>query len=208
MKIKYPRTYHLPWSPGFTSDDKVLTDLSSFVGKRVIVSIKMDGENTTMGTDYIHARSLDSRGGIDRNWVKQLQAQIAHNIPENWRICGENLWAGHAIHYTDLPSYFMGFSIWDNSNMCLSWDDTLQYFDLLNITPVPIIYDSMWDESKIRKLHEDLDLEKDEGFVIRIADSFHYNDFGKCVAKYVRKGHVDHENHWRTQMFIPNELKK
>lgn len=206
--MKYPRTYHLPWSPGFTSDDKVLTDLSSFVGERVIGSKKMDGENTTMRPDFVHARSLDSRGGIDRDWVKQLHAQIAHSIPENWRICGENLWARHAIHYIDLPSYFMGFSIWDDSNMCLSWDDTLQYFDLLGIVPVPVIYDGIWDEAKIRKLHEELDFMKDEGFVIRLARSFHYDDFGKSVAKYVRKGHVDDESHWRTQMLVPNELKK
>jgi hypothetical protein len=102
----------------------------------------------------------------------------------------------------------MGFSVWDDSNTCLSWDDTLQYFDMLGIIPVPVIYDGIWDEAKIRKLHEELDLEQDEGFVIRVAKSFHYNDFGKCVAKYVRKGHVDEESHWRTQMLVPNELKK
>jgi hypothetical protein len=178
------------------------------VGKRAIGSKKMDGENTTLGKDYTHARSLDSRGGIDRDWVKQLHAQIAHDIPENWRICGENLWAKHAIHYTDLPSYFMGFSIWDDDNMCLSWDETLHYFALLGIEPVYVIYDDIWDEAKIRKLHEGLDPGKDEGFVIRLADKFAYDNFDKSVAKYVRKGHVDDESHWRTQMLVPNVLKK
>ena len=29
---KYARTYHLPWSPGATSDDKISNDISSLIG--------------------------------------------------------------------------------------------------------------------------------------------------------------------------------
>ncbi len=87
-RVKYPRTNHLPWSPGVNDDDRVLKDLSVFEGKRIIVTKKMDGENTTMYSDHIHARSLDSRGGQDRAYVKQIWAQIAHDIPQDWRICG------------------------------------------------------------------------------------------------------------------------
>ena len=39
MRYKYPRTYHLPFSPGFTSDDKVLKDDSSFRGKEIVVRL-------------------------------------------------------------------------------------------------------------------------------------------------------------------------
>ena len=42
--IKYPRTYHLPWS-NMLKDDRMLKDDSHFIGKRVIMSLKMDGEN-------------------------------------------------------------------------------------------------------------------------------------------------------------------
>jgi hypothetical protein len=208
MFTKYPRTHHLPWSPGATDDDKILTDLSCFNGKRVIVTKKMDGENTTMYSNHIHARSLDSKGGVDRDWVKTLWAGLAHNIPENWRICGENLWAKHSIHYTDLPSYFMGFSVWNEYNTCLGWDDTLQYFELLGIDPVPVMYDFIWDEDKIRKIHTELLNDKDEGFVVRNADCFHYDQFQHNVVKYVRKGHVQTDTHWRTQSFVPNVLVK
>ena len=208
MFTKYPRTHHLPWSPGVGDDDRVQHDLSCFVGKRVIVTKKMDGENTTMYSNHIHARSIDSRGGVDRDWVKQLWAGIAHNIPENWRICGENLWARHSIQYTDLPSYFMGFSIWNEANVCLGWDDTLQFFELLGIDHVPVMHDFIWDEDKIRKLHTELSPDKDEGFVVRNADRFHYDQFNYNVAKYVRKGHVQTDKHWRNQELIPNELKK
>jgi len=206
--IKYPRTHHLPWSPGATDDDKILADLSCFNGKRVIVTKKMDGENTTMYSDHVHARSLDSKGGIDRDWCKTFWAGLAHNIPNNWRICGENLWAKHSIHYADLPSYFMGFSVWDEHNTCLSWDDTLDYFELLGIDPVPAMYDLIWDEDKIRKIHTELINDKDEGFVVRNADRFHYDQFQHNVVKYVRKGHVQTDSHWRTQAFVPNILVK
>lgn len=43
--VKYPRTYHLPFSPGTTKDDRVLKDYSNFFGKEVVVLTKMDGEN-------------------------------------------------------------------------------------------------------------------------------------------------------------------
>ena len=207
--VKYPRTHHLPWSPGVNDDDRIIRSLSNFLGKRVIISKKMDGENTTMYTDHIHARSIDSRGGADRAWVKQFWAGIAHDIPQDWRICGENLWAEHSIHYDDLPSYFMGFSIWNERNECLSWDDTLQYFDLLGITPVPVIYDGVYNEDEILQLGRSLKWDTDEGFVIRLADSFTYGQFKDSVVKWVRKGHVQTTKHWRSgRAFIQNGLKK
>lgn len=208
MFIKYPRTPHLPWSPGTTDDDRILHDLSHFDGKRVVITKKMDGENTTMYSNYIHARSLDSRGGFDRDWVKTFWSGFAHNIPEGWRICGENLWARHSIAYENLPSYFMAFSVWNNDNICISWNDTLEYLELLSIQPVEVIYDGNWDMGIVRSLDKTLNPELDEGFVVRLADSFHYDDFGTSVAKYVRKGHVQTGTHWRHQEIVPNGLMK
>lgn len=207
MFTKYPRTPHLPWSPGATDDDKILADLSHFANKRVIITKKMDGENTTMYSNHIHARSVDSRGGVDRDWVKTMWSGIAHDIPEGWRICGENLWARHSIAYDELPSYFMAFSIWNEINVCLGWDDTVQFCALFGIEHVPVIYDGNWDEVFTRCLHSQLDPEKDEGYVVRLADRFHYDNFGTSVAKYVRPGHVQTDKHWRHQEIIPNGLK-
>lgn len=44
--IKYPRTFHLPWSLGATSDDKVLKNVDHFEGTCVVITEKMDGENS------------------------------------------------------------------------------------------------------------------------------------------------------------------
>jgi hypothetical protein len=218
-EIKYPRTWHLPWSPGIHDDDKALKDDSQFRGKRVIMSKKMDGENTTAYSDgHVHARSIDSRGGEDRAWVKQfLVNNVCFNLPDGWRVCGENMWAEHSIHYENLPSYFLGFSLWNERNVCLSWDETMEYFALLGVTPVEVLYDGLYDDlvsfdsgrlAKIRQIERSLDPAKEEGYVIRVADSFTFSQFKSSIAKYVRAGHVQTTKHWRAgRAFTPNGLK-
>ena len=204
--IKYPRTFHLPWSEAITSDDKVSQSVAQFEGRMVVVTEKMDGENTTLYRDHIHARSLDSKGGEDRAWVKQFWSGIRNNIPQGWRVCGENLWAKHSIAYSDLKSYFYGFSIWDDCNSALSWGDTVEYFGMLGVQPVPVLYHGTWDEKEIRNLAKGLDITKTEGYVVRLSDPFAYNEFNQSVAKFVRKGHVQTDKHWRHQQITPNSL--
>ena len=205
--VKYPRTTHVPWSPGMNDDDRILDKMSSFEGKRVIVTEKMDGENTTLYSDYIHARSLESPNHPSRNMVKNFWSSISHNIPERWRVCGENMYAKHSIYYEELPSVFLGFSLWDDKNICLGWDETLEYFELMGITPVKILYDGIYDEKKIKSLWDDSLWDVSEGYVIRLAESFPFSSFNKSVAKFVRKGHVQTTKHWRHgQKIEPNKI--
>lgn len=158
-----------------------------------------------MYNTHIHARSLDSRGGEDRAWVKQFWSGISYEIPEGWRVCGENLWAEHSIHYDALPSYFMGFSVWNSKNQCLSWDDTLLWFNLLGITPVPVLYDGVWNETVIRQLWDPSTWDVTEGYVVRVADQYDFSQFKTSVAKFVRRGHVQTAKHWRAgRQFIQN----
>lgn len=194
--VKYPRTYHLPWSQSVNKDDRVLASLLAFLGKRVIVTVKMDGENTTMYSDYIHARSVDGRSHPSRDWVKGLWGRIGMDIPEQWRLCGENLYAKHSIHYTDLPTYFMGFSLWNERNVCLDWDATQDWFELLGVQSVPVLYDGIFDEKAIRALWTAEQWGSCEGYVIRLADEIPYGEFRHKVAKFVRKDHVQTAKHW------------
>lgn len=202
-RIKYPRTFHLPWSLGRSDDDKILQSVDHFSGKRVIVTEKMDGENTTMLNDYVHARSLDSANHYTRNWVKQFHANyIAGNIP-GMRLCGENLYAVHSVQYENLKSYFYGFSMWDNiNNVCLSWEQTLEWFSLLGVESVPVLYDGIFDEQIIRSLWNESMKQQVEGYVVRSVESFHYNDFKNNVAKFVRRDHVQTDQHWMTRTDI------
>lgn len=205
--VKYPRTHHLPWSEGVNEDDRVIDSLRAFAGRRVIVTEKMDGENTSLYRDHCHARSVDGRGHPSRAWVKQFWSGIRADIPKGWRICGENLYARHSIRYHELPSFFLGFSIWNERNVCLGWDDTLEWFSLLGITPVPVLYDDVFEERSIRKLWSPRDWESREGYVVRVADSIRYADFRTCVAKFVRKDHIQTVKHWiQGQPIERNEL--
>lgn len=205
--FKYKRTFHLPWSLGAANDDKILKSLESFEGLEVVCTEKTDGENTSMYSNHIHARSLDSNDHPSRHWVKGLWGQIKNEIPEGWRICGENLYAKHSLFYEDLESYFQVFSIWDENNICLSWDDTLAYCEMLGLVTVPVISRGIFNEAELRKLSESMDLTKKEGYVVRNAGSYHYEDFSKNIAKFVRAKHVTSDEHWMFQPVIPNKLK-
>lgn len=194
--VKYPRTHHLPWSEGIHADDRVIDSLVPFIAKRVVVTEKMDGENTTMYRDHIHARSVDGRHHPSRNWIKKFWSTIAFNIPKGWRICGENLYAKHSIEYKELPSYFMGFSIWNDHNVCLNWKETLEWFELLGITPVPVLYDGDFDPERIGGLWDMKMWNKSEGYVVRLFDDIGYAEFRHKVAKFVRKKHIQTVKHW------------
>lgn len=202
--IKYPHTWYLPWCSSVSREDRgrVHKDLSHLEGQRVIVTEKMDGENTSMYSDHIHARSIDSRHHVSRDWVKKFWSERASEIPSGWRVCGENVFAKHSIEYDDLQSYFLGFTVWNDRNECLSWDDTLEWFDLLNIKPVPILYDGVYNEETVRSLN--LDLEKQEGYVLRIAESFTYGEFYKYVMKFVRDKHVQTTDFWMHEEVVQN----
>lgn len=207
--VKYPRTYHLPWSENMNKDDRMLDDMSIFEGKNIIVTEKMDGENTTMYSDYIHARSLDGRHHSSRDWVKNFHASIAQDIPEGYRVCGENLFAKHSIGYDKLPSYFMGFSIWNDKNVCLSWRETIEWFKLLGITSVPVLYSGIYDEKIIKHLFDNKNWSNTEGYVLRLEEEIPYSEFRKKVGKYVRKDHIQTVKHWmHGQPIVKNELLK
>jgi len=201
--FKYPRTYHLPWSPGSTNDDKFIENTDSFQGMTIVITEKMDGENTNMYSDRIHARSIDSKDHDSRHYVKGVWGRIKHKIPNGWRICGENLFAKHSIYYENLTDYFMVFSIWDENNDCLSWFDTVDFCNLLNLTTVPLIDITTFNEDYLKNLSDNFDTVNKEGYVIRNINPFHYNNFNQNVAKWVRKKHITTNQHWMFQEIIP-----
>lgn len=212
--VKYPRTYHLPWSPGGTDDDKRMlkADTDLLLEQDVVVTIKMDGENTNMYPDHIHARSLDSKRAADRDWVKNLWASIKHEIPTGWRLCGENLFAKHSIGYESLLSYFLLFSIWNDKNECLSWPETVEWAALLGLPTVPVLYQGKWQgvqdiEGQFKRYQEEHE-EEHEGYVVRPVGSFRLKDFRKVVGKYVRANHVvQHARHWRRSAIEQNKMR-
>lgn len=76
----------------------------------------------------------------------------------------------------------------------------------MEITPVTVLYDGIFDEDTIRSLYNENDLNSHEGYVVRLAESFHYDDFQNSVAKFVRKNHVQTNEHWTKKVIEPNDL--
>ena len=196
--VKYPRTYHLPWSPGITDDDRVISDLSIWEGRNIVVTEKMDGENFSGYRDYCHARSVDGRHHYTRDWAKSYWMQRSYELPDGWRVCAENISAKHSIGYGSLPTYLMAFSIWDEHNVCLDWASTKEWFALLDLVSVPVIYEGPWNEKLLRNLaYGQLGgADTHEGYVVRDAGAFTYGNFRNHVAKFVRANHVQTQVHW------------
>ncbi len=218
--LKYPRTYHLPTSPGLQSDDKRIPDLAPFQDRRVIVTEKMDGECTTLTATRSYARSPDSGYHSSRDWLRAYHARRAADIPDDWRVSGEYLYARHSIAYTRasgnaLQSYFYGFGVWDDRNTLLDWDTTLEILAMLEVEPVPVLYDGPFGKELVQNVVAGLDMSRQEGFVIRLAEQMPYpvgtgsaGRFLDGIAKWVRGNHVASERHWMVGRVIPNELRE
>ena len=135
MLHKYGRTLHLPQLPGVGSDDKIQNDLSILLNNPVVVTEKMDGENTTIHSGGCHPRSPDARYHPSRDWVKGFAAGISPQLSSDERIVGECLYARHSIAYDALASWFLGFA-WIKDGVFQSWADTLSRFAELGVTPI------------------------------------------------------------------------
>lgn len=208
MYTKYPRTMHLPFSPGLQNDDRVIETLDDLIDREVVVTEKMDGENTTLYRDHLHARSLDSKHHESRNWVKKFHGEIAHLIPEGWRICGENMYAMHSLFYNNLKSYFYVFSIWNEQDVALSVDEQELWFQQFGIVQPRIFYRGTFNLKVLHDLADSLDPLTQEGFVVRVAGEIPFTDFGTKVTKWVRNGRVQTDEHWMHKEIVPNKLGK
>ncbi|MEY9212491.1 AAA family ATPase [Thermobifida halotolerans] len=203
MRLSYPRTPHLPWSPGATPDDARAAGVSGLVGREVVVTEKLDGENTTLYRDGLHARSVDSAHHPSRAWTRALHGRIAHALPPGRRVCGENLYARHSIAYTDLDSWFYAFSVWDGEH-CLDWDATVRFARRLGVPVPPVLWRGVFDERALRALR--LDTARQEGYVVRTVEGFRRDEFAHRVAKWVRPGHVRTGEHWMSAPVVANGL--
>lgn len=191
---KYPRTFHLPNSLTKYKDDKTLKSLEHLTGE-LIVTEKMDGENTTMSNSKIHARSVDSASHDSQSWVRSMWSKIQYDIPEGFRLCGENMYAMHSVYYDNLPSYFFLFGVWDNTTL-LSWDETVEWAELFGLETPKVFYRGTSLKDAMNSW--DLDEEQSEGYVVRVAGRIPLRMFSRSVGKFVRANHVRTLDHgWR-----------
>lgn len=198
---KYGRTYHFPFSPGTTSDDKTLHDWAGILENEVILTEKLDGENTCIKKDGVYGRSHASPTGhpwAENMWV--IWQYIQHELGD-LEIFGENLYGIHSIEYEQLPSHFFVFAMREGDSW-LSWEEVLFYSEMLELYTIPVIEMGHFTPKEVEKLISDR-MPKGaafggecEGFVLRNANSFHDNDFKFNLIKYVRANHVKTDKHW------------
>jgi len=215
VSAKYPRTFHLPWSPGGTSDDKRLSDVSALVGAEIVVTEKCDGSNLTYTRKSVFSRSHSGPPGHPSfDLAKATHARIAHELSEGISVFCEYCYAVHSIAYQGLPSYSLVFGVRDDVlGVFWDWDMVAAQAADLGLPTVPVLFrGTVSSAEELRALTERLSREPStyggprEGIVARAVTSFPESEFGKRVAKWVRKDHVQTDEHWLHQAIVAQKL--
>lgn len=207
---KYPRTYHLPWSEEVHSDDKTHKNADAFLNKSLTITTKMDGSNVGISFEKVSSRSGESPDHLSFDMLKQKYATIKYDIPKDMVIYGEWLYAVHSIEYDNLDDYLMVFAILDG-NKWLSWNDIVDWCGMLDLKHVPVVknrikFKNLEDfTNTTTQLAQKVIRSGHEGVVIRNSGSF--TNFVTNTAKYVRKGHVQSDKHWKFQKIKVNKIK-
>jgi len=211
---KYGRTFHFPFSPGTTSDDRIQYDYWSCIQKMhtLIHTEKLDGENNCLNRYGVFARSHAAPTTSSwTNHLRQSWESMKHDLGD-LEIFGENLYAIHSIEYQNLDHYFFVFAI-RVLDKWLSWEEVSFYAQLFDLPTVPVlqIVSNFENEPAFKNNVLQLTNEKSvfdsfdtvegkscsrEGIVSRNIQEFPVEDLGLNVFKYVRKGHVKTDEHW------------
>lgn len=204
-KVKYPRTWHLPWSRDVSADDRLVRDLSGFVGAECVALEKLDGGNVTglnpacldPGEPAVHARSTDSGDPPGMEVPRAVWACCGHDLPRDWRVVMENLSVRLSIPYEGLDALVVATSVWDETNAMLPYDETVEWATLLGLPTPRLLWRGTFDEAALRRLADGLDPSRCEGYVLRVSGRVPYGRFSRSVAKYVRADHNGLSPHGR-----------
>jgi hypothetical protein len=200
---KYPRTYHFTDSPGLQNDDRHQKDVTNLIGVPVVITEKLDGENTGITQGGVYARSHAAYTTNSwAQWVRQLQSRIGYQLSEDVFLFGENMEGIHSIEYFNLKSFFYLFGV-KELEMFLSWEEVEDYAFLLDLEIAPVLFKGTFNnEDELNKKVDELTQGRSqldgnlEGIVCRVQSSFSSSDFQNNVVKWVRKDHVSTDEHW------------
>ena len=213
LSRKYGRTYHYPFSPGTTNDDRINHDYWSDIAKieTLVHTEKLDGENSCLNQYGVFARS--HAAPTIHPWANYLKERW-HSIKSDLgdlEIFGENLYAIHSIEYLELEQHFYVFAI-RLLDTWLSWEEVKFYAAALNFPTVPEIglvqpkdqssfndqvLDIVAQESAFKSVDTSTQITCTmEGIVSRNSGEYSVNHAPQNVFKYVRKNHVKTDVHW------------
>lgn len=210
---KYGRTFHYPFSPGTTSEDRInhaywedATKINSIVHTE-----KLDGENTCLNQYGVFARSHVAP--TRHPWASYLKGrwESIKNDLGDLEIFGENIYAIHSIEYTNIEFHFYVFGV-RYLDTWLSWEEVKFYAGMLDFPTVPelkhVDIEAQKDYEadvlsivKQESVFKSIDIHNREacsmeGIVSRNIESYPVDQFKHNVFKYVRKDHVKTDEHW------------
>ncbi|WMI95879.1 RNA ligase family protein [Bacteroides fragilis] len=215
LSEKYGRTYHYPFSPGTTSDDRInhtywedIREINTLVHTE-----KLDGENNCLSRYGVFARS--HAAPTTSPWTSQLRQrwELLKNDLGDIELFGENLYAVHSIKYKRLETHFYVFAV-RCLDKWLSWEEVKFYAALFDLPTVPELCTEQVNGLTAETLKQHviclagepsvfgsrdaltgMDCTR-EGVVTRNAGEYLTADFARNVFKYVRQGHVQTDEHW------------
>ncbi|WP_445710601.1 RNA ligase family protein [Flavobacterium sp.] len=215
LSKKYNRTYHFPFSPGTTSDDRISHDYWDYIQQipELLITEKLDGENTCLNQYGVFSRS--HAAPTLHPWANYLKEywQLIRNELNELEIFGENLYAIHSIEYPNIDKHFHVFAV-RHKERWLSWEEVVFYANLLELPTVPVLdmiqpkeeTQTSFKEKILNTIaqpsrFDSLDTYTKqpctmEGVVARNTNAYLVDDFYKNVFKYVRKNHVKTDEHW------------
>jgi hypothetical protein len=195
-----------------------MPDVTGLLNVKVTISEKLDGSNVCLEREGVYARSHNQAPDHPSfDLLKAFHASVRHKIPDGLQIFGEWLYAKLSIHYSALPSYLMLFGVRNLDSMFwLSWEDTVLWAEELGVPTVPVLsWKRVFGSRKELNSYLEYAATGDsggggwemEGLVVRLHQEFPDEDFPWSVGKWVRKNHVQTDEHWRTQPIVRNLLK-
>eukprot|EP00794_Sanderia_malayensis_P014062 gene14061-15528_t len=231
--FKFPRTMHVLDAGGsnVSRDDLVMSknEAKIFIkGKTITVEEKIDGANIGISlsdnyqivvqnrSHYVSSSTHRQFGPLDK-WISDHSDELYKILDNGTQILfGEWLYAKHSILYTNLPSYFIAFDIYNSDKKkFLSSSRRDKILQRSGIATVPLI-----DEKQFKNVEELLSLLQTpskfydgpvEGIYLRINDDKQkQNDvadqgFLLNRAKIVRPGFIQNiEAQWTRQKFTKN----
>jgi hypothetical protein len=137
---KYGRTYHYPFSPGATSDDRIQHEYWKHVQgmKAIIHTEKLDGENNCLNRYGVFARSHAAPATTPwTTTLRQRWQSMKHDLGD-LELFGENLCAIHSIEYKRLEHHYFVFAV-RYLDTWLSWDEVAFYAAAFDLPTVPLL---------------------------------------------------------------------
>jgi hypothetical protein len=201
---KYPRTFHWPWSQQVHDDDSYHQDPGFFVGRTVNITEKLDGGNTALSGGEVYARSTGQVA--TQGWfahVKKYHAWKTRALDPLYTIYGEDLAALHSVGYQiPMDETYKVFQIRHGDEFLGTYDMVVTAANL-NLEVVPSLFHGTFNsvEEITAWFQREIQLPSAfgstrEGFVMSTTYGFPASEFSQNVCKYVRKNHVQTDEHW------------